>query len=170
MRRRCSGFSLLELVVSILVIAILMAVAYSKLEQMAEGVEQTSFSGVQDNIQAQLTLKVAYWYAEQQQVSEETLRYSNPLDWVQYRPLNYAGELVYTELSDADAEHWYFVKDKHWLVYKAKRISHLVNGFEQGDIIPFQVKVRFANAGQARGLAVEATLEELYPFDWQTEE
>jgi prepilin-type N-terminal cleavage/methylation domain-containing protein len=67
------GFSLLELVVTLLIISILMAVAYAKLEQLAEKVERVSFEGSRNNIQAQVTLKVAYWFAEQQQRTTEQL-------------------------------------------------------------------------------------------------
>lgn len=166
--RRSSGFSLLELVVSILIISVLMALGYNKLEQMAEDVERVSFTGARDNIQAQLTLKVAYWYAEQRSVTAKALKRVNPIELIQHKPSNYAGEIEFNELQSAKPERWYFVIDKRWLVYKAKRTDSLENEFERGDIVPFQIQVRFNPAEQKQGLAVEARLKALYAFKWRS--
>lgn len=161
------GFSLLELVVSILVVAVLMAVAYIKLERLAEDVERVSFEGVRNNIQAQVTLKVAYWFAEQQRVSKEMLEKKNPIDLVKHKPTNYGGELDYNELLVAPSERWYFVSDKRWLVYKVKRSTQLINEFEQTEILPFQLTVRFQHKHKDQGIATEINLQSLYFFSWQ---
>tara|TARA_R110002050_G_scaffold4499_2_gene21836 strand:- start:182 stop:721 length:540 start_codon:yes stop_codon:yes gene_type:complete len=163
------GFSLLELVVTLLIISILMAVAYAKLEQLAEKVERVSFEGSRNNIQAQVTLKVAYWFAEQQQRTTEQLVKGNPIDLIQHIPVNYAGELTYSELWAAPGEHWYFISDKQWLVYKVKRNIHLQNEFEQHDVLPFQLEVMFQNQHQDKGLVVSAKLQPLYKFDWEVD-
>ncbi|WP_067863236.1 type II secretion system protein [Neptuniibacter marinus] len=163
------GFSLLELVVSILVVAVLMAVAYIKLERLAEDVERVSFEGVRNNIQAQVTLKVAYWFAEQQYVSGQELEKSNPISLISYKPTNYVGELDYNELLVAQSERWYFVSDKHWLVYKVKRSEHLKNDFQQKDLLPFQLTVKFQHGRHEQGLATEVILRPLYSFTWQVD-
>lgn len=164
-----SGFSLLELVVSILIITTLMLWAYKSFEGLAEDVERVSFEGVSNNIQAQVTLKVAYWFAEQRSVSQTELQMANPMDLIQYRPFNYAGELTYNELPSVPGEFWYFITDKRWLVYKAKRTGLLSNEFEQADVIPFQIVAKFQQSEQGKGLAVEANLQPLNKFYWKAD-
>ncbi|WP_415902339.1 type II secretion system protein [Neptuniibacter sp. QD29_5] len=169
MQRRCSGFSLLELTVSIFIITVLMASALQRLELLIEDVERVSFEGSRDNIQAQITLKVAYWFAEQQVVSPDEIAKQNPVDLIQHKPLNYAGELAFSELRNVAGEHWYFVTDKRWLVYKAKRTSNLKNEFMQADLIPYRVEVGLQDSKADKGLAIEAKLKPLYEFYWQAD-
>ncbi len=169
-KRRYSGFSLLELVVAIFIISLLAAFAFKKLEALAEDVERVSFEGVRNNIQAQITLKVAYWYAEQKVISPAELAQTNPMDLIQHKPANYAGELSFEHLSAAASEHWYFLSDKRWLVYKAKRLEQLNNEFDQVEIIPFQLKSRLNHPHQKRGVALEAKLKPLYTFYWKADD
>ncbi|WP_415901145.1 hypothetical protein [Neptuniibacter sp. QD48_11] len=146
-----------------------MAFALQRLELLIEDVERVSFEGSRDNIQAQITLKVAYWFAEQQAVSPEKIANQNPVDLIQHKPSNYAGELSFSELQHAAGEHWYFVTDKRWLVYKAKRIDNLDNEFMQADLIPFKIELGLQNSRAAEGLAIEAKLKPLYKFYWQAD-
>ncbi|WP_415905900.1 hypothetical protein ACMXYW_16140 [Neptuniibacter sp. QD48_55] len=146
-----------------------MAFALQRLELLIEDVERVSFEGSRDNIQAQITLKVAYWFAEQQAVSPEEIANQNPVDLIQHKPSNYAGELSFSELHNAAGEHWYFVTDKRWLVYKAKRIDNLENEFMQVDLIPFKIEVGLQDNRVAEGLATEAKLKPLYKFYWQAD-
>lgn len=159
----------MELVVSILVISVLMAIAYQRLERMVEDVERVTFEGTVKNIQAQLTLQVANWYAEQIEVEKDQFSEINPLELVQHKPSNYMGEVHFSQLSDHPAERWYYVKDKHWLVYKAKRYSQLVNEFEQPDLLIYRLVTKFEHPGRNRGLALEATLRPIHRFKWQAD-
>jgi len=168
--RRHSGFSLLELVVALFIISLLAALAFKKLETMAEDVERVSFEGVRNNIQAQITLKVAYWYAEQKVISPAELTQINPMELIQHKPVNYVGEISFEQLSTAASEHWYFLSDKRWLVYKAKRFEQLNNEFEQVEIIPFQLESRLNNPSQKHGVLLEAKLKPLYKFYWKADE
>lgn len=169
LKRTDSGFSLLELVVSLIILSVLAVWAYKSFEALAEDVERVSFEGTRNNIQAQVTLKVAYWYAEQHRVSQAELITVNPIELIQHRPFNYAGEIKFNDLESVASEYWYFVTDKHWLVYKAKRAEQIKNEFEQVDIIPFQIKAKFQKTNQDTGLAVEAKLLPVYKFHWQTD-
>ncbi|WP_415884699.1 hypothetical protein ACMXYX_17020 [Neptuniibacter sp. QD72_48] len=146
-----------------------MAFALQRLELLIEDVERVSFEGSRDNIQAQITLKVAYWFAEQQIVVPEDIAQQNPVDLIQHKPSNYGGELTFSELPNAAGEHWYFVTDKRWLVYKAKRTDNLENDFMQADLIPFRVEIRLQNGSSKSGLATAATLKPLYKFYWQAD-
>ncbi|WP_415894517.1 hypothetical protein ACMXYN_17180 [Neptuniibacter sp. PT8_73] len=146
-----------------------MAFALQRLELLIEDVERVSFEGSRDNIQAQITLKVAYWFAEQQVVSPDDIAKQNPVDFIQHKPSNYAGEMTYSDLLNAEGERWYFVTDKRWLVYKAKRTDNLENKFMQADLIPFRIEIRLQNGASKTGLATAATLKPLYKFDWQAD-
>lgn len=169
MKDKCHGFSLLELVVCLFLISVLMAFAYNELEAMSEDVERVSFEGIYSEVQAQLSLKVAFWYARQEAKSRHDLKTVNPVTFMDQKPSKYAGELSYNALVRADPEHWYFVKDKQWLVYKAKRFERLENEFELVEVIPFEIKVSFNQPHQENGLITEARLEPVQSFKWRKE-
>lgn len=166
-RKRETGISQLEFVVALLITSLLMLFLYLRVENMAEDVERVSFEGVQSNLQAQITLKVAYWYAVQKETDAEVIEKTNPITLVQHRPSNYAGELSSDELKQAAAEHWYFVTDKQWLVYKAKRTAYLNNRYGETALIPFRIKMRFSDSQHNNGVAVAASLQPVYGFEWQ---
>jgi hypothetical protein len=91
------------------------------------------------------------------------------MELIQHRPFNYAGEITYRELAKVQGEFWYFVTDKRWLVYKAKRVDQLKNEFEQVNVIPFQIVATLQQPDREKGLAVEASLLPLYKFNWKAE-
>ena len=166
-QHRQTGIGTLEFVVVLIVVVLLMLFLYVRLEKMAEDVERVTFEGVQNNLQAQLTLKVAYWYAAQQATDAETIGRINPVTLVQHRPSNYAGELLEQELQRAVAERWYFVKDQQWLVYKAKRSANLNNEYSEADVIPFRIKLRFGDPQHKSGIAIAADLTPVYRYEWK---
>ncbi len=77
-KNRMHGFTQLELVITVLVIAALMAFAYVRLEEMRATVEKASYQGALSKIQAQLTLNVASWYSRGELQSRSVLEQKNP--------------------------------------------------------------------------------------------
>lgn len=167
LKRAGSGFSLLELVISLFIIALLMAFAYQRLERMAEDVERVSFEGALNKIQAQITLKTAEWYAVGKPQKRVKLEQINPMSLVETKPDNYGGELKFEELADKPGQYWYFVTDRSWLAYKVLRNENLKNNFKQQALIPYRLRVSFAGRDQDQGLVLDLRLESVQSFKWQ---
>ncbi|WP_286240533.1 type II secretion system protein [Neptuniibacter halophilus] len=165
---RCQrGASLLEVVVLTFIIALLMTVAYKRFEQMAEDVERVSFQGARLKMQAQITLKVAEWYAAGESQSRTALRMQNPAGLIYETPDNYAGEVVEAELKTLPGQRWYFVTDRHWLVYKALRTEGISNQFSETDILVLQLDLQMQQPERDHGMVLEARLQPVFRFDWQ---
>lgn len=161
-----AGFSMLELVVSLGVIIILATIAYQHMEKMAEQVERAGFYATQKQIQTQLTLKVADLYIKGQSISRQELAKISPIELMKTQPDNYAGKINYTEINQKSAGHWYYIQDRNWLVYKAKRVEKLENTFELNWLLVFRLKVKFKHPDMQTGQAMALTLTPIYNFKW----
>ena len=162
-----AGFSMLELAVVVMVIAVLSAILLHRLAAMTEDVERVTFNGVKSNIQAQLTLQVSYWFAAQKQVSADALKMTNPMALIPHPPVNYLGEITVEDLRAALPERWYYVPKQHWLVYKVKRSAQLMNNYEERNLIPFQLRAKFSNPQANQGVAVGVELTPVFGFEWR---
>lgn len=162
------GFSLLELVVVVCIIAILMAVAYQRFERISEEAERASFYGAISTFQAQINLHVAEWYIDSTQIEKAELEQLNPVEWLERPPHNYGGLISFSQLDGAIPARWYYIKDKNWLVYKVKRTFGLQN--KGSDVLAFQWKVSFKEASMRSGVVQAATLKAVTDFSWEVSE
>lgn len=168
-RQRESGFSMLELVVVIVVVVSLAAFSYTKLAEMTESVERTDFVRTMNRIQAQLTLKIADWYANGEIVSRNWVETSNPMQLIEVLPENYAGEFSSADLKHCTVSKWCYLTDKHWLVYRVKYHGELSNRFEHKDLLVLKTIVTLSGSGGDSGLATALTLKPVFSFQWQGE-
>lgn len=167
-RQLQSGFSMLELVVVIVVILSLAAAAYSRLAEMTESVERTDFVRTLNRVQAQLTLKVADWFAEGKVVSRDWIETTNPMNLIEVLPENYAGEFTSSDLGHCPVAKWCYLTDQSWLVYKAKYKRELNNSYQHKDYLVLKATVTFSGAGNS-GLATALTLKPVFSFQWKNE-
>jgi general secretion pathway protein G len=158
------GFSLLELVVVVCIIAILMAVAYQRFERMSEEAERASFYGALNTFQALINRRVIEWYIDSTQIEKAELEQLNPVEWLERPPHNYGGLISLPQLEGVVAARWYYIKDKHWLVYKVKRTLGLQN--KGSDVLAFRLRVSFKEESMKKGVVQAANLEAVTDFDW----
>ncbi len=168
-RQYQGGFSMLELVIVIVIVVSLAAFSYTKLAEMTESVERTDFVRTMNRIQAQLTLKIADWYASGEIVSRNWVEKSNPMQLIEVLPENYAGEFSSADLKHCTVSKWCYLTDKHWLVYRVKYHAELSNRFEHKDLLVLKTIVTFTENGGESGLATALTLKPVYSFQWQNE-
>lgn len=165
-QQKQQGFSLLELVVVICIIAILMAVAYERFERLAEGAEKAAFYGVLTTVQGQMNLQVADWYIDGEVITRAELEGKNPIEWLERPPANYRGNIKQGELTTAPAGQWFYLKEQQQLVYKVLRKKHLKTE-EQGGILRFRVDVSYRRPQQNAGMVEAVALKVVMPFTWQ---
>ena len=160
---------MLELVVVIVVILALAAASYTRLAEMTESVERTDFVRTLNRVQAQLTLKVADWYAEGKVLSRHWVEETNPMTLIEVLPENYAGEFASYDLSHCPVANWCYLTDKQWLVYRVKYNRELSNGHKHQDVLVLKPHVTFTGSSGESGLATALTLKPVYSFQWQNE-
>lgn len=163
-KNRMHGFTQLELVITVLVIAALMAFAYVRLEEMRATVEKASYQGALSKIQTQLTLNVASWYSRGELQSRRVLEQKNPLGLIKEKPTNYGGELELSRMVHQQDGRWYFITDKGWLVYKPKWGAGLEGAFEEQGIVPFALEIGMDHPDRDQGMVLNIELKPVNRF------
>ncbi|MCG2584549.1 type II secretion system protein [Massilia sp. TS11] len=153
---RQRGFSLFELAMVVIVVALLGGALLNRVEYYQEQAELTARDQILANVQAALTLKLASVLVKGQDKQLESLERDNPVELLAKKPSNYVGEYFAPKLEDIEPGSWYFDKKDHKLVYFPNHTRNLRNPYE--NLIKFKVKLLRAqdqNAGIIEGVVIE---------------
>lgn len=131
--RRQSGFSMLELVIAGLLIAVLAAASYRQYMDIVVDAEHAAFDGVSGWLQAGLNMRLSRAVVGQQLDPLADLEGANPmrlLEGVMVPPSNYLGELGGQAAQQAEPGNWYFDLQQRVLIYRF-RYREAMEGFER---------------------------------------
>ncbi|RDE18864.1 prepilin-type N-terminal cleavage/methylation domain-containing protein [Motiliproteus coralliicola] len=145
LKRRQSGFSLLELVVVGLVILVVATASYRQYMSLVVDAEIAAFNGVRGWLQAGVNLAMSDAISGRAGRRLEDLDGTNPmvlLDSAMVPPSNYLGELSGLAAQQAEPGNWYFDLDQRALFYRF-RYRQAMPGFEQApdDRVGFELKL-----------------------------
>lgn len=142
---REKGFSLLELVLVLAIVAVLGAVAFDRYAEYQQQADETAQRGVEAALRTALTLQAAH-IAQQEGASHlARLETQNPFELLGEKPVNYGGYLP-ADSASARPGYWYYDQ-------ALKRVVHLRRGrgnwFETGDVErwSYRVVVKFGAGG-----------------------
>ncbi len=124
--RRSGGFSLLELVVVVGIVALLTSIAADRFLRYVELAEKANMETIVSSMKSALALKFAGLYLAGRYDEIGTLGSQNPFDWLAQRPGTYVGELTDPRLEDLPRGAWYFDRATRLMVYMPARTRHLV--------------------------------------------
>lgn len=125
---RHSGFSLFELIVFIILLAILMGFFFDRMLFYQEVVEEASMRQTVNMINTSMNLKLADWIAKGENRNIPQLGTRNPMDWLEKNPANYVGELYDPEAGEVQKGSWYCDLRDGNLVYLVKHDAHFRGG------------------------------------------
>lgn len=117
-RQRNAGFSLVELAVALVIIAILAAVALHKLAPIQADAERTALENTVGILRSALGINVASYLAKADLQGIQHLTGSNPMELLNEPPKNYLG--VLDENSSVEDGNWYFDRKRSELVYRVR--------------------------------------------------
>lgn len=140
---RSRGFSLLELVVVVAIIAVLMAIAVSKYLALAVEAERVMMESVLSTLRVAVNMKMAEYIVEGRINDVRLLENSNPMSRLSQTPNNYAGELEGTEAAGVQGGTWYFDRAEHTLVYRAHNVNYFQTALEGPARARFRVRLLF---------------------------
>lgn len=161
-----SGFTVLELVISLILVAALYGVLSVKLGTISESAEKASVYATLGQIQKQISLRRAKRYIGSAQ-QDDSLQTLNPFEWTDPKPENYAGEILSDEVDKAKPGFWYFISDQDQIFYRVKRNNYLKINEEVGTDLRFVLKLNERSADTLSGKAVSVIqLEAKPPFTW----
>lgn len=115
--RRACGFSLLELVVSLTLVAVLVAVFLDRALYYRERAEKAAMEQVAQDLRSSVQLRVAELALENRFREIAELAAGNPMELLARKPQNYLGVLGSPGLQEVVTGNWYFDKTSREVVY-----------------------------------------------------
>lgn len=173
--RGASGFSLLELVVIIAIIALLMVLALDRLLAMRIEAERVAMETVLGSIRSGLGIKVAETVVKQDMAALQALAGSNPMDRLAEPPRNYLGALDAPDPAALEPGNWYFDRASRVLVYLPKHAGSFSGGLADPPRARFMIELLYQDkngngAWDAGAEGLEGVrLQALEPYRWINE-
>jgi general secretion pathway protein G len=169
---RSRGFSLLELVVVIVIIALLMAFAVNKYLALAAEAERAAMENLAGTLRSALHMKMAELIVRNRMQDIPALAGSNPMDRLAEAPQNYLGERDGVHLAGIEGGSWYFDTGARTLVYRVQSAGYFQTALEGPARVRFAVRLVFqdqnkngvfdAQADKIEGVKLVA----LEPYRW----
>lgn len=166
------GFSLIELVVVVVLIAFLVVIAIARLLALQADAERVTMETVAGVLRSALGMKVAESIVRNELPGLAALEGSNPMDRLAELPTNYLGELDKPDPSRLDDGNWYFDRSERTLVYLVRNKTHFEGGVANPPRARFTIQVAYSdknrNGRYDAGIdAVEGLrLSPIEPYKW----
>ena len=135
------GFSLIELSVVLVVIAVLLGVIGTRVLEWQASAEQTAVKSLLATLDSALGMRVAQYQVRQDRRGIEALAGSNPMDNLERHPGNYRGEL--RDGSTVQPGNWYFDRRGKSLVYRVRNVERFRGGVKNPVRARFSIRLVF---------------------------
>jgi prepilin-type N-terminal cleavage/methylation domain-containing protein len=171
-KHHCRGFSLLELVVVVIAVAILVGVALDRLLPLVGRAQRAAFLDVQRELQSSLLLAAAERITSGAAATIPALAAENPMALLLTPPANYLGELSSPQPADVPHASWYFDEQSGRLVYRVGRYTRFAA--REGPADRIELTVAFAYEDRNGNGVFDAAgdrfdglkLAPLHAYDW----
>ncbi|MFM1897480.1 MAG: hypothetical protein RLZZ385_2554 [Pseudomonadota bacterium] len=151
--QQCDGFSLFELVVFIICVAIIYASASNRFADFPGEAERANFLAVTAQIQAAVNLELMMGMVERNGRGMEEYQSANPMDFLLEAPSNYLGEFFTPNVASLPKRSWYFDQQTRELVYlinDAEDVYLVQNGVQVPTTeIRFHIELEYRGEGLA---------------------
>ena len=154
----CAGFSLFELVVFIISVAIIYATAANRFAEFPGEAERANFLAVTAQIQSAINLEMMMSAGLRNRGTVEQMAGANPMELLLETPSNYIGSYDFVDKTQLPRRSWYFDRQREELVYLVNDTDGVVllgDGLSvPTDEIRFQVMLDFDEIDTATGLPI----------------
>jgi general secretion pathway protein G len=140
MTRRTRGFTLLEFVVVVCLVAFLAAHLNERLRRLQVDAERASMEHVIGAVRSAVALEVAAHVVRGAEPDLQGFLGTNPMDRLAEPPGNYLGVLAAPDPNAIQAGHWYFDRSRGLLVYRVRHARFLDTPLPD----PRRVRFKFA--------------------------
>jgi general secretion pathway protein G len=164
----CKGFTLLEMIVVISLVAILAGMLLQRVWFYQEQAEKVAMEQVAGALQTALVLQYGKLLTHGQESEAGTLATENPLRWLMQKPPNYSGEYYAIQPATIAAGNWAFDLKSRELVYLPYHADYLDPGTDGHKWVRYHVRLEYE---QARGSKHAQELagvifEPVAPYQW----
>jgi prepilin-type N-terminal cleavage/methylation domain-containing protein len=166
-RTHTAGFTLLELIVSIALIAIFSSVLLDRLLYYQEAAEKANMDYTVNMLKLALQIRIGHLMAQNQVVDFMEVARENPVTWVDVEIPGYRGEVVVTPNPAMPANSWYYDRTGRELVYVPGLNRHLQPDWAGRPRVHFRIKVVRPDSMAARDNTVLGLqLAPVEPYRW----
>lgn len=142
------GFSLLELVIVVILVALLFLFAFDRLMPLRGQAEGTQVASTIGALRSALGMEVAERIVDRGHEAIAKLEGSNPMTLLQQRPERYLGARTDPETSDIPGGAWYFDPDQGVLRYRVRFPQYLEGEPEPPVNLSWRVRLQYDDEGQ----------------------
>lgn len=122
--RSSNGFTLIELTVAIIIISVLMGLLLNRVSYYREQAEKAAMEQVVGAIQSALTLQYSQVMTRGKPSDLTALAQDNPINWLQKKPHNYAGEFYDPAPRVVESGNWLFDLKSRDLIYVVRKSDY----------------------------------------------
>ncbi|MBU1425331.1 MAG: prepilin-type N-terminal cleavage/methylation domain-containing protein [Gammaproteobacteria bacterium] len=165
------GFTLLELIIVISIISVLAGLFLQRVPLNQELAEKAAMEQVAGAVQSALVMRYGVLMTRGMVNEKElkALKSGNPMEWLQRKPPNYAGEFFDPAPQAIPPGQWFYDLKSRDLVYAVDHAEYFTPAKDGRKWIRFHVKFEYEHgAGNTKsGKEVAATLfQPVDPYHW----
>ena len=161
------GFTLIELVVVITIIALLATALANRVLFYQEQAERTALMEVEAAIQSELVMKYGHLLAIGSEAQLSSLATENPMSWLAKAPRNYAGEFYDPLPAALPPGNWAFDLKARELVYLPDRTDNFSPAVEGEKWIRYRIRLLYEPVpGASVKTLAGALFEPVKPYRW----
>ena len=138
-----AGFTLFELIVVVCIVSVMAFILLDRLQVYKEGAEKAVMQQTAAAIKSALQLRVASYMIHGREDEIEKLRTQNPVNWLQERPENYAGEFYADAYARVRPGSWYFDLARRELIYVVDFGAHFKPGPDGRKWVRYHVTIGY---------------------------
>ena len=170
--RSSKGFTLVELLVVVSLVAIFASMLFSRVWFYQEMAEKAAMQQVTGALQTALILQYGHRMASNQAFGMKNISTENPMDWLAQKPGNYAGEFNAIKPGTIEPGNWAFDLSTHELIYVPDHVEYFVPARDGVKWIRFRTRFDYeAGYGDKVGQVLTGVIfAPVEPYQWSIRE
>jgi prepilin-type N-terminal cleavage/methylation domain-containing protein len=165
-----SGFTLFELIVVVCIVAILAGILFNRLRFYEEAAEKAAMQQTAAAIKSALQMRVASYMMSGRDNEIEKLRDENPVNWLQEKPADYAGEFYADAYARVRPGSWYFDLTRREFIYVINLGSYFKPGPDGRKWVRYRVRIGYdempVTEGPPRKVLSAVSFAPVQPYAW----